>query len=302
VADHRKRAKPARAVTLDVVSLEHIRRGRQAGVAAAAFFSDVESCWARQVSARRVDILRAIAAASVGPFVFKRWQRVVPYRYAMTPLSCAGSVKTQAGGRFNYGGFDDLRYPPFPALYLAEDRETAWAERYGHALAEPGGLTAEELALTRQESVLYLSVSGMIERVVDLREPERLEALVAILRDFEMPAEITRRARELNLPSPTFWTTVDELLEAILDKNWRFCPMILDIPSPPQSFGQLVSASEIGGIVYQSTRAAGGRCCLAVFPPNFSGGVSEVRIDDMAPPSATHTRLDAQTYRDFLQD
>jgi hypothetical protein len=148
-------------------------------------------------------MLRALVSASVGPFILSRWQRLVPYRYSTCPLSCAGSVLVVSGGRFNFGAFEPLNWPPFPALYLAEDRKTAWAERYGR-VHELAGLTSEELALTSPESVTCVSVSGTVERVIDLTVPNRLRTYAEVTATFSVSAELKRRARRLGFPVPDF--------------------------------------------------------------------------------------------------
>jgi RES domain len=218
----------------------------------------------------------------------------------MSPLSCEGSVRTLHGGRFNYGAFDPLNFTPFPALYLAEDRDTAWAERYGHTLESSAGLTPQEIVLTTRESVSYVSVSGNIARVIDLREPQRLAEYVEATRNFEIPRELSRRGHQLKYGALKYPDTIDELMERLLEKGWRLSPMAFDTPSAPQVFGQLVVTAGICGIVYPSTRSADGKCCLALFPSNFASGTSAVGLDDAAPPGATHVRLAADTYRDFL--
>ena len=64
------------------------------------------------------------------PFEFTKWQRIVRYKYSLTPLSTKGSL-VDPGGRFNIGDIDCARYPVFPALYIASDKGTALAEVLG---------------------------------------------------------------------------------------------------------------------------------------------------------------------------
>src|SRR5687767_8560497 len=61
------------------------------------------------------------------PFVFDDWQRAVKFKYSLDPLSVKGSL-SDPGGRFNIGAIDTTRFPPFPALYLASDKDTALQE------------------------------------------------------------------------------------------------------------------------------------------------------------------------------
>ena len=84
-----------------------------------------------QRSAVAEEITGALARAAGGPFPFSRWVRVVDYQFTNHPLSTAGSVKSMTGGRFNIGDIDPMKFAPFPALYLASDRDTALAETLG---------------------------------------------------------------------------------------------------------------------------------------------------------------------------
>jgi hypothetical protein len=287
-------------ILLEVLSSRAISKTIKATKEFSRLVFDVNaSNWTRQVAACRDDLLRSLVTASVGPYPIDRWQRVVNYRYSGCPLSCAGSMKNEAGGRFNFGAFDPLNFPAFPALYLAEDRDTAWSEKYGYALEEPTTLSREELALTERESVTYLSVSGTVERIIDLRDPARLEPFLAIVAGFKIPPDLLTRARAVKI-HPKYPQNMDELLERLLDKTWRGYPMGFDIPAPSQFFGQLALAAGVGGVLYPSTRVGDGRGCLALFPGNFGGSASAVAIDDPLPPGATHTALTSATYREFL--
>jgi hypothetical protein len=284
-----------------VVSAAAIRKGRAFGRTVRQYYFDISTWWTRQFSDQRERIFGCLVSASTGPFRFDRWQRVVHYRYSTCPLSCLGSVRTLAGGRFNFGGMAPLNFAPFPALYLAEDRNTSWVERYGQTLQNSEGLTKEELALTRTESVAYVSVSGQLERVIDLGASNRLEDLVTVMREFVVPSGLVVRARALKLDEPGPPETTLQLVDEILDPNWRFLPMVADTPSFSQRFGQLCMAAGIPAILYPSTRVTTGQRCLAVFPSTFAGATSEVSLDDPAPPGTTHTCLNADTFARFLE-
>ena len=104
--------------------------------------------------------LNKVLREAATPLDFSRWQRVVKFRYTLDPLGAKGSL-ADPGGRFNIGAIDPMRYPMFPALYLAADKGTALAEVLGRD-ARSGSLTPEELALTKPDSISVLSASGRI--------------------------------------------------------------------------------------------------------------------------------------------
>jgi hypothetical protein len=231
------------------------------------------------------------------------WQRIVSFRHSNAVLSPAGSAVDPVGGRFNIGRIDPLRFSPFAALYLAENRLTACAERYGRSAPEKcGGLSALELALTDESSVAYFNVSGSLETVIDLEDPDRLQELVDIFRTFHLSENVAKLARKAEQEPPRVTETANDLRSVLLDPDWRAYPALCDIPAGSQVFGQLVMDAGIHGIVYPSTRDAGaGAACLAVFPQNFGGTKSFVELVDGAPPTARLTRLDESTVDEVLQ-
>ena len=243
------------------------------------------------------EITAALAQAAVGPFPFNRWGRVVDYRFANHPLSAAGSMKSMVGGRFNIGDLDPAKFAPFPALYLASDEDTALSEKFGRA-DEAGGLTAAEHALRTSRSYTCVAVNGLLESVIDLSKVERLKAFVDIIREFKLPREILLRARKMGLPAALV-TSLTELEQTLLARNWRASPTQFDVPHNCQVFGQLVLRAGIEGIVFPSAGSGADARSLAVFPQNLQGG-SFVEIADPSPPATTHVRLDARTWRGFV--
>jgi hypothetical protein len=118
---------------------------------------------------------------------------------------------------------------------------------------------------------------------------------------FDVPPDLLARARKFGrLLSPKYPKTMDDLLTRLLEKTWRGYPMLFDLPSHSQFFGQLVLAAGIGGIVYPSTRVDDAKVCIAIFPGNFAGSTSALAVDDPLPPGASHTKLTCDTYREFL--
>ncbi len=75
-------------------------------------------------------LLDALLSQTHPSLSFDGWSRIVDYRYGLEPLSGAGSLKG-AGGRFNIGSeLSPGTFTAFPALYIAEDYEAAFRERF----------------------------------------------------------------------------------------------------------------------------------------------------------------------------
>ena len=96
----------------------------------------------------RSRLREALIQAGGVPLRLEQWVRVVTYQYSLEPLSCAGSLQA-IGGRFNAGHeLDDNTLNPWPALYLAEDFETAFREKFQLSSTDlTAGLSPNELAL-----------------------------------------------------------------------------------------------------------------------------------------------------------
>lgn len=230
------------------------------------------------------------------PFEFSKWQRAVKYRYSLDPLSTKGSL-VDPGGRFSIGAINTARYPVFPALYLASDKGTALAELLGRD--KPGNsLTAEELALTKPDSVTAVSLSGKLESVLDSLESKNLTGFVNLIKDFKLSRALIAKAKRLGFPSLSLINSVSLMMENLLSPNWRAWPMQFDVPSVPQIFGRIVMDAGIEGIIYSSVLTE--KPCLVVYPQNFPSTSSFVELDDPTPAKTVRTRIDATTYKGFV--
>ena len=240
---------------------------------------------------------KALLNAAEGPLSFENWQRTVKYKYALEPLSARGSLR-DPGGRFNIGEIDPIKFTPFPALYFAEGKDTALQEMLCHNFKPSSGLTPYDFALTKTVSITIVSISGILDRVINLNHPKKLKDFIDLIKNFKIPPHLFKAARKLKLPPPGLILTMANLMKFLLDSKWRAQPMQSDVPAAPQIFGQLVYESGIEGIVYPSKFT--GNDCLAVYPKNFDGSTSYVQLDDDPPEGTKFKRLDSSTWRSLV--
>ena len=243
--------------------------------------------------ARLLDSLRAQALPS---HTIDGWARIVDYRYGLAPLSLAGSQKGE-GGRFNIGAeLSPGTFTPFPALYIAEDFEAAFYERFGGpSISKHGVLTTEELALRSPQSFTQVRLRGVIENVIDVGDLESLKSFASVLREFPMPDTTRRLARALGMRNPPWLIRSPTTLQRqLLHPHWRVLPQQFDLPSNSQIFGRIAVAAGLHGITYPSARHAAKRC-IALFPQNWSDSGSFVEVTDEAPEGARLTRIDCTT-------
>lgn len=242
--------------------------------------------------AQSARLLAALRFAARRRFEFSDWCRIVDYRYSLTPLSVAGSLRV--GGRFNIGSdLEPAAFTPFPALYVAENFETAMREKFGRAPAS-SGLAPNELALRKPTSFAQVRLHGIVEGVLDLGDAASLSAFVRVLATFKMPRRVHEVARALGLRVPGMIRTVSTLQRQLLDPNWRMVPMQYDLPSNSQVFARIAVAAGLHGILYRSARTESGQC-LALFPQNWRGSESRIEVSDPGPAGAQMTEISGTT-------
>lgn len=251
----------------------------------------------RRHHAELMDALRSVPSV---PMDFSGWVRLVLWRYTNDPLSAAGSL-TNYGGRFNIGAdVDNAIHARWPALYIAENQETAYREKFGLNKGDRiDGLSGDELALTTDGSHTAVRLDGHLDLVFDLAQPGVLEPLCAVLRKMTVPAEARQLHKRLKLPGPSdmMIRSASRLLKEALVVNWRAQPAQFGLPAVSQILASLIVDAGYEAVLYPSTK--GGGKCVAVFPHRLSSDATFVSVSDVAPESVKHTRLDMSTADDL---
>lgn len=261
--------------------------------------SDLYYGFESQRSAYRQELIAALLVPGFKSFEFENWFRIVSYRYALSPLSPEGSLYG-VGGRFNVGKDipSDLR-ASWPALYLASDVETARREKFGLARKSgKSGLSAEDLALMRPESLAEIRVNGRIDKVFDLSDLPSLAPFCKVLSRFRMPKRAEDEARKLHIDRRKIRVvrTPRQLLLAVMNPSWRAWPVQFELPAHGQILASLLIAAGYEAVKYPSAKS--GQDCLAVFPQNIFSPNTWITVSDPAPEQATWTRIDMSTMPD----
>lgn len=248
-------------------------------------------CQRAQCAEEIMDALRRNAAQ---PLPLKGWARIVDYQHTLAPLSIAGSLRSE-GGRFNIGArLNPAAFAPFGALYIADSHATAFAEKFGVRQDEAReGLSADDLLLRAPRSYSFVAINGLIERCFDVGDRAALEDVVRVMANFRMPPRVYQIARAIRKVPPGVIKTASRLQAELLLPAWNTLPLHFDLPSNSQIFGRLIHAAGFHGIAYPSVRGPGR--CLALFPDNWRGSKSEIRIAGKTPPEARLVRVDGTT-------
>lgn len=228
-------------------------------------------------------------------FSEQNWGRMVKYQFSNSPLSAAGSLR-DIGGRFNVGTeLDDGAFKGWPALYLAEDYETAYREKFGLKRDQVvSGLTPDELALQPGSSHAFVQVNIRLHKVFDLTSSASLGALEKILLKFKVPVRAKELRKKLRFPlnQPILFRTAAHLFHHVCLFNWRALPRQFGLPSTSQILAELIYAAGYEAILYKSSKSS--NRCLAVFPENLLDG-SFVELADTPPQTVIHPKLTYDT-------
>lgn len=171
-------------------------------------------------------------------FKFKGWSRIVSYQYSNHPLCAKGSVLNDPGGRFNIGAINPMRYPPFPALYVASDFPTAFKEVFGQSGTVQ--LSEAEMALANRAALTKVVVAGQIDQVLNVKSKFALKEFVSLIKDFKLPQSLLKQARKLKLHLPRIITNVETLQHVLSSPDWRNMPQLVDTPAPARFSDRLL--------------------------------------------------------------
>ena len=243
----------------------------------------------------RHQLVEAIKGVGHTAFQLDHWVRIVTYQYSLEPLTCAGSLQA-LGGRFNAGyELDANTMRPWPALYIAQNFETAFREKFQLSGDEGvDGLTPQELSLEGAVSHTTVFVNGQLNRVFDMTAFTSLISVAKVLSKIKLPSDVAALARKLKFDRNTFLMvkTGQQLFNAAIKQNWRVLPTQFGLPAPSQILAQLIRNAGYEAILYPSSKGSGK--CIAVFPANL-GDSSFVQLADQAPTEKTTKRLDQGT-------
>lgn len=237
-------------------------------------------------------LVSALRESGGNSIELEKWVRTIDYGYSDQPLSSAGSL-TGVGGRFNIGrDVGPIRFSPFPALYLASTEATSHNEKFGSS--KENNLESHELALAPKKSYATVFVRGKIDHLFDLRSANSLTLFTEVIKQFEIPKEVSIIAIELRFPPSKAIKTTKELLNSLMAENWRYYPTQHGIPANSQIFATFLIAAGFEGVIYKSQKGLGD--CIALFPELFEASSSYIELTDTAPKN-TIQKLSSETYK-----
>jgi len=249
----------------------------------------------------RSQLIESLQKVKLQQFKIKNWIRLVDYQFSNEPLSCAVSLcSPEGGGRFNVGiELDPGTLHPWPALYLAQDHETAYREKFQmECRGSVDGLSPDELALNPGINYTALSLNGELHRVFNLNSDEFVAGLALILSKIKMPQRAKELAKKLKISRKKLFMVrnSEQVRSMVLKNNWRTLPIQFGLPSHSHILAELIKAAGYEAILYKSTKGPGN--CLAVFPSQMDQR-SYVEVAGKVLPSVKHKKLDLHSAKEL---
>lgn len=225
------------------------------------------------------------------------WWRIVDHKYSNEPLSAKGSVA--AGGRFNIGdNLSNLGFKPFPALYLAQDSDTALNEKFG-VPEVANGLSASELALRKETSFTAVRVQVKLDNVFDLTNASNLLNFTKIISGFKLTSELKKLAKTLDYGPPYLVQKPSHLKQQLLENGWRNYPIQHEIPANSQLFGRFLVEAGFEAVLFPSTKNKKKKN-LAVFVENFETSDAVISLPDDTPESISFTAINSENWKEVF--
>ena len=137
-------------------------------------------------------------------------------------------------------------------------------------------------------------LQGHLSRIIDLGQPDTLNDIARVFGKIKMPERGRKLKSALRIPSHALIMakTGKQILNMVVNHNWRVLPIQFGLPSQSHILADLVRAAGFEGILYQSSKGPGK--CLAVFPEALENG-SYIELRDTAPTTVKYARLDADS-------
>lgn len=255
---------------------------------------------AGQRQTRHGELLEALKSAVIANHELDNWVRLITWQYSYNPYSSTGSL-LNGGGRFNYGQMiDSTRETPFPALYVSEDLDTAYREKFGVTKnAGRGALDALDLALTPKASTTNVYLRGTIYDLVDITKPSKLADFCKVFAKFKISQEVVDLATKAGTRPIKIISNSQQLVASFYQSNWRGWATQFGIPSNSQIFGRLVYEAGYSGVLYRSVRGRGR--CVALFPENLAYNESEMYLVDEPPALSIPTVIKGEGWADTFR-
>lgn len=245
---------------------------------------------------KRLDEITDALLANTEHFIEgKNFSRIVGSKFSLSPLSSKGSYLMPPGGRFNIGqSISFQRY--FPALYVANDYDTAFHEKFS---IESDINEEISTSLRKPDSFTHHRINFKLDKIIDLTNDRAINAFYEVVKDIKMPKIYSDQAKRLKLKMNVVFSS-SELKQTIFDPRYQQWDYWIDQPSPSQWFAHYVRYAGIQGIRYPSLRKMNGEN-VAIFLDTFEETDSVVELSDVSDfVPLTNIRVNSENFNLFI--
>jgi hypothetical protein len=283
-------------LALDYFSESDLASWRRFGQDLESYNLGVYYCLEQQRASKYEDLKSSLMLQGVEVDV-TGWVRIVDYQYTLKPLSAVGSI-LDVGQRFNIGKrVNPIQFPPFHALYIAEDELTARQEKFPAGIKN-SDFTPEEFALRTEKSITTVFLKGKVINAFDLTTQSNLKEFLKVISSFEISKNLDTKAKDLGIPKLEPINKLKLLFDSVMELNWRIHPNAFGTPSNSQIIAKYIREAGFEGILYNSVRGKGK--CLAIFPENFEKSSSCIEVKDKSPDQAL-VKLDSSNWKEIIK-
>lgn len=268
------------------------------------YFSFWEDYWgflSREREKLIDDIKDSIFSVKSGNLEIPKLSRIVEALYGHDPLCTVGSIKS-TGGRFNFGQISSSIIS-FQALYLAQNHQTAYCEKYLYREDEKlvDGLTPTDLHFEEPGTNVHCKIDVHLENYLDLRVTGTLENFIKVISQIEPTEELQARALKLKMGRLSTAKTEEKLLKNIFEHNYKQWGTWFDQPSNSQWIGHYAQLAGLQAIAYPSCRNTAGYN-LAIFTKNFDNSDAVIEISDEVPfIEPTRKKIDQTNFHQYFK-
>lgn len=266
-----------------------------------AFWEDYWVFLSREREKLIDDIKDSIFGARSGALEIQKLSRIVEGLYGHDPLCTVGSLKAP-GGRFNFGQISSSIIS-FHALYLAENYQTAFCEKYIYRDDEKlaDGLTPTDLHFEEPNTNVHCKVNIYLENYLDLRNQGTLIEFLSVISKIEPSEELQAKAFKLKMGRLSTAKTEEKLLKNVFESNYKQWGTWFDQPSNSQWIGHYAKLAGLQAIAYPSCRNTSGYN-LAVFTENFENTDAYIEITDpVSFIDPTRKRIDSSNFHHYFR-
>ncbi len=267
-----------------------------------SFYEDYMFFFSQEREKKIDDIIASLHAGKTLNNTPEEYYRIVDAPYSHRPFCTKGS--SLQGGRFNFGENITSSLESFQSLYLSNNHDTAFFEKYLHkknSKIGEGRLSPEDMLFKKSEGHIFVKAKIELDSLLDLRKDSSLDEFLKVIKSIQVPENLKNRATELKLGALSTVQNIENLRKSLFEENFKQWPVFINQPSNSQWFGHYVRQAKIQGIIYPSCREKEGYN-VAIYLDTFEKSSAKINMISEFPYITEQEKtIDQNNYEIFLK-